>query len=196
MRVEAMRDGVPVAAADAALPVSYAPEFRHVSADPGRMEQIARAGGGSVLSIDEPASAFADNLVPVSSPLPLQRLLLLIAAILLPIDVALRRLRVSLDEVRDWLRHPRRLAVSVALPLFLSRGRAAETPLPSWVPGMHARRRPVQPFMRPTRVTDVVTSAPVTPMLAREQDGETSEDDALAETLRWLAARRRGRPEG
>jgi Ca-activated chloride channel homolog len=195
MRVEALRDGVPVAAADAALPVSYAPEFRRVSADPGRMEQIARAGGGSVLSIDEPASAFADNLAPVSSPLPLQRLLLLIAAILLPIDVALRRLRVSFDEVRDWLRHPRRLAVSVALPSFLSRGRAAETPLPSWVPGMHARRRAVQPFMRPTRVTDVVTSAPVTPMLAREQDGETSEDDALAETLRWLAARRRGRPE-
>src|SRR5262249_61453643 len=129
----------------------------------GRVEQTAGAGAGSVLSTDEPASAFADNLVPVSSPLPLQRLLLLIAAILLPIDVALRRLRVSLDEVRDWLRHPRRLAVSVALPLFLSRGRAAGTPLPSWVPGRHPRRRPGQPVTRPPRPTAGVASAPRDP---------------------------------
>ena len=195
MRVEAQRDGVAVAAADAALPVSYAAEFRRVSGDPGRMEQIARAGGGLVLGTDKPAAAFANDLAPVTSPLPLQRLLLLFAAILLPIDVALRRLRVSFDEIKDWLRHPGRVGVTVALPSFLSRAGTPETPLPTWLPGLRTRPKPVQPLIRPLS-GDLITSSAVTPALAREQDGDTSDDDALAETLRWLAARRRGRPEG
>src|SRR6266545_2848120 len=177
MRVEAQRDGVAVAAADAALPVSYAAEFRRVSGDPGRMEQIARAGGGLVLGTDKPAAAFANDLAPVTSPLPL------------------RRLRVSFDEIKDWLQHPGRVGVTVALPSFLSRAGTPETPLPTWLPGLRTRPKPVQPLIRPLS-GDVITSSAVTPALAREQDGGTSDDDALAETLRWLAARRRGRPEG
>ena len=117
------------------------------------------------------------------------------AAILLPIDVALRRLRVSFDEIKDWLRHPGRVGVTVALPSFLSRAGTPETPLPTWLPGLRTRPKPVQPLSRPLR-TEVITSSAVTPALAREQDGDTSDEDALAETLRWLAARRRGRPEG
>ncbi|HET6319768.1 MAG TPA: VWA domain-containing protein [Chloroflexota bacterium] len=195
MRVEAQRDGAPVAAADAALPVSYAAEFRRVSADPARMEQIARAGGGRVLSLDEPAAAFADDLAPVTSPLPLQYWLLLFAAVLLPMDVALRRLRISFSEIGDWLRHPRRLGIVLALPTFFGRGAAPSVPLPTWVPGMRSRPRPVQPLIRPMG-SEVITKSAVTPALAREQDGDNADDDALAETLRWLAARRRGRPEG
>jgi uncharacterized membrane protein/uncharacterized protein YegL len=195
MHVEAQQDGVPVAAADAALPVSYAAEFRRVSADPARMEQIARAGGGQVLSLDQPGAAFADDLAPVTSPLPLQYWLLLFAAVLLPIDVALRRLRLSFVDVGDWLRHPRRLDVRLALPWFLARRRVADVPLPTWVPGLQRRPRST-PTAGRSLAGDAISSSAVTPALAREQDGDSSEDDALADTLRWLAARRRGRPEG
>ncbi len=196
-RVEARRDGSSVAAADAALPVSYSAEFRRVSADPGRMEQIARAGGGSVLSIDVPGDAFAANLAPVRSPLPLQRLLLLLAAILLPIDVALRRLRISPSELRDWLGHPRQILEHLAVPAFLSRSSSPDLPKPSWLPGMKPiKRGPPRPA-RPAGTSPVVSAGPATPYLARQADDDAAppDEDPLAETLRWLAARRRGRPE-
>jgi Mg-chelatase subunit ChlD len=197
IRAEAARDGASVAAADAALPVSYAAEFRRVSTDPGRLEQIARAGGGRLLPLNTPAAAFGDDLAPVTSPLPLQRWLLLLAAILLPIDVALRRLRLSLAEIGDWLRHPRPVAVS--LPAFVTRAAAGSgDPLhaPSWLPGMGARA-PARQYTWPNlrNAGDSVTSSAVTPALAREQETSDPDEDALAETLRWLAARRRGRPE-
>jgi Ca-activated chloride channel family protein len=196
MRVEASRDGVAVAAADAALPVSYAAEFRRVSADPGRLEQIARAGGGQALSLDAPAAAFADDLAPVTSPLPLSHWLLLIAAVLLPIDVALRRLRIASGEISDWLRHPRKVPLALALPGFLARRPDERFARPVWLPGM--RPRVWSASVRPMPSPQVVTSSAVTPAMAREEetDGTPSDEDALAETLRWLAARRRGRPEG
>jgi hypothetical protein len=197
VRVEASRDGAPVAATDAALPVSYAAEFRRVSADTSRLEQIARAGGGGVLSVDGPAQAFADNLAPVRSPLPLQSLLLLIAAILLPIDVALRRLRISPSEIADWVRRPRRLDVGFALPSWLTRTEGERLPAPAWLPGMRRIRRPPQRPVRPGMPTSVTSVGPATPALARqnEDEGQPADEDPLAETLRWLAARRRGRPE-
>jgi Mg-chelatase subunit ChlD len=197
VRVEAQRDGETVAASDAALPVSYAAEFRRVSVDASRLEQIARAGGGGVLSVDAPSGAFADNLAPVRSPLPLQHLLLLIAAILLPIDVALRRLRISPSEIADWVRQPRRLDVTLALPRWLTRTEADALPRPSWLPGMRPiRRAPPRPA-RAGGATSVVSSGPATPALARQAEDESApaDEDPLAETLRWLAARRRGRPE-
>ena len=54
-RVQQTRDGALAAAADAGLPVAYAAEFRRVSTDPARMQQIALAGGGAVLDVATPA---------------------------------------------------------------------------------------------------------------------------------------------
>lgn len=169
------------ASAEAGLPVSYSAEYRQVSPDTRRMDQIARAGGGHVLF--GPRAAFADDLAPVTTPLPLERWLLLLAAALLPVDVALRRLRVSWADVMEWLRHPRRLGIGLprwhAEPLLQT---------PSWLPGMTPRRRP------PPRVAQLrrtpVTSGAVTPGLARQSEPDLSDEDALAATLRWLAERR------
>src|SRR5205823_8296350 len=126
VHVDEQRDGASVATAEAGLPVSYPAEFRQVVSDNRRMEQIASAGGGHVLLA--PADAFAADLPPVTSPLPLQRVLILIAAILLPLEVGLRRLRLSPLDILDWLRHPRR--VSVGLPRW-----SPEMPIqpPAWV---------------------------------------------------------------
>jgi len=193
VRVEERRDGAVAAAAETGFPVSYAAEYRHVSADPQRLERIARAGGGHVLG--SPAAAFADDLPPMSSPLPLDRALLLLAAALLPIDVALRRLRVSPAEVRDWLRQPRRSSIPVHLGWPWAAA-GATPPAAAWAPGRPARwlARARRSAAGQTRLT----AGPATPALAREAEAGTgretepgaADEDALGETLRWLRARR------
>jgi hypothetical protein len=178
-------DGSAVASAEAGLPVAYSPEFRRVSADTRRLDQIARAGGGHVLAT--PAAAFADDLPPVSTPLPLERSFLLLAALLLPLDVALRRLRITPADVLGWLRHPRRLALAIPRLPWSERW---DPYLPApWIPGQARRRRVVPPRQTvPIRPPQMTSS--VTPGLARQTQDELSEDDALAATLRWLAERR------
>lgn len=186
VHVEGQRDGVAIGAAEAGLPVSYAAEFRRVTADTRRMDQIARAGGGQPLVT--PAGAFADDLLPVNTPLPLQRVLLLLAAILLPIEVGLRRLRISPFDVWDWLRHPRR----VALDLPWAAGGLQPA---AWMPGAWRTHRapPPVPIVRPF-YSEATLGAPLTPRLARQDDADSSdgEEEALAATLKWLAARRGG----
>ena len=187
VRVDEQRDGASVGAAEAGLPVSYPAEFRQVVPDVRRLEQIARAGGGHVLPA--PAAAFADDLPPITTPLPLQRILLVLAALLLPLDIALRKLRLSPADLVEWLRHPRRVALG--LPRW-----SPELPaqMPTWAPGAWSARRTPPPPLRRIRA-EPTYSAQVTPGLARETqvDGETDEDDALGATLRWLAARRGSR---
>jgi hypothetical protein len=163
VRVEERRDGDLVAAASAGLPVAYAAEYRRVAADPARLGEIAAAGGGHALV--SPAAAFADDLPPVSSPLPLTRILLALAAVLLPVELALRRLRTWRDaqpQTIAWTPPPRPAAVNQPAP-----ENVAANP----------------------RV-----AAPVAPAVAREVDPGLGpdEEDALAYTLRWLATRRRG----
>jgi len=185
VRVDEQRDGVAVGTAEAGLPVSYAAEFRQVTADTRRMEQIARAGGGHVLP--EPASAFADDLAPISVPLPLQPILLAIAAILLPLEIAIRRLRVSPTDLLEWLRHPGR--IPLALPRW-----STEAPVlqGGWRPGIWGPRRQLPRVTRPFYSSEPTLGAHATPVLARETDVDAAdtEQDALGATLKWLAARR------
>ena len=137
--------------------------------------------------LTSPAAAFADDLAPITTPLPLQRVFLVIAAILLPLDVALRRLRLSPADLVDWLRHPHRVALG--LPRW-----APELPaqMPAWAPGAWAARRTPPPALRHVPRSEPSFSSNVTPGLARqtETDGAAADDDALGATLRWLAARR------
>jgi Ca-activated chloride channel homolog len=192
-RVQQTRDGALVAAADAGLPVAYAAEFRRVSADPARMQQIALAGGGAVLDEAAPALSFADNLAPVTSPIPLERTLLAVAALLLPIDIALRRLRVSPAEALGLLRHPRTFLGALRFPWRSSASAVAERP--AWVPRVPRRAAP--PPVRNPAPDQVPLSATASPAVARQAEDEAvpNDDDALAETLRWLASRRRTTPD-
>ena len=185
VRADEQRDGAAVGTAEAGLPVSYPAEFRQVTPDTQRLEQIARAGGGHVLT--DPSAAFADDLPPISVPLPLQRILIAIAAVLLPVEIAIRRLRISLVDLVDWLRHPRRLPL--ALPRWSTRGQVQPA---AWTPGAWAARRPVPRVTRPFYTSEPTLSGHATPGLARETDieGADNEQDALGATLKWLAARR------
>jgi len=74
------------------LVVPYSPEFSSSSTDTHFLNQLAHAGDGSVLNPNDTASAFSTNLPPVYASLSIVFWLFAIAALLLPVDIALRRL--------------------------------------------------------------------------------------------------------
>jgi len=53
---------------------------------------LCDTNGGTLLGPNDTAAAFASNLLPVSAAIPITFLLLTLAALLLPIDIAARRL--------------------------------------------------------------------------------------------------------
>jgi hypothetical protein len=74
------------------LVVPYSSEFSSSGTDTHFLNQLAHAGDGSVLRPNDTASAFSTNLPPVYAPLSIVFWLFAIAALLLPVDIALRRL--------------------------------------------------------------------------------------------------------
>src|SRR5207247_2440738 len=74
------------------LVVPYSPEFSSSGTDIHFLNQLAHADGGSVLNPNNTASAFSENLHPVYKSLSIIFWLFAIAALLLPIDIAIRRL--------------------------------------------------------------------------------------------------------
>ncbi|GAW92361.1 chloride channel [Calderihabitans maritimus] len=95
-----LREGEKVIAAQSTgLAIPYSPEFRMRGTDPDFLHAIAEAGGGAVIS--EPREAFATNLAPVRGRTDWWPFFLMLAAFLLPFDVAVRRLWFSKE---DWWR--------------------------------------------------------------------------------------------
>ena len=111
--------------AQSSLVVPYPAEYKMTGVDLACLNEIARAGGGNILSA--PEEAFAPNLSPVRAGRDLTSLLLILAGLLWFFDVAGRRLSFGSEE---------RLALKkawgiVKRRLFLrSRRRFAEPSLP------------------------------------------------------------------
>src|SRR5438874_1559825 len=74
------------------LVVPYSPEFSSSGTDMRFLNELAHAGDGNVLNPNDTASAFSTNLPPVYASLSIVFWLFAIAALLLPVDIALRRL--------------------------------------------------------------------------------------------------------
>jgi Mg-chelatase subunit ChlD len=104
-------DGAESVAQTAGWVLSYSPEYRSLQADPAAMLRLASLTGGHATTGD-PAEAFAHTLQTRNATRPAWPWLLLLAAILLPFDVGVRRLVVSR---RDVLNAGRRLAAWVRL---------------------------------------------------------------------------------
>ena len=86
--------------------VPYAPEYRTTGADQHLLNDVTAIGGGTLLN--DPARSFADNVPAVYAPRPLTPLLLLLALLLLPFDVGVRRLLIDAADLRAWLAALRR----------------------------------------------------------------------------------------
>jgi uncharacterized membrane protein len=87
------------------LVVPYSPEFRTQGTDIRFLRLLAHDGDGTLLNPRDPSVAFTQSLPPVSAAIPIAFLLLMLAALLLPIDVGLRRLSgvESLVAAYRWL---------------------------------------------------------------------------------------------
>lgn len=112
VRVTVTSHGRAVHATTAGLVVPYSPEYRFVGTDLRFLTELARAGGGTVL---RDASAVAGLPVPsVRDSVDLAPWLLAVAALLLPLDVAVRRLAFRPGDAAAWAevvrRKPRRAA--------------------------------------------------------------------------------------
>jgi hypothetical protein len=80
--------------------VPYSPEYRDLGTDPNTLAAIARAGGGTVIT--DLAQVFSLPVPATRAAQPLDELLLILAIILFPIDVALRRLILRVEDVPAW----------------------------------------------------------------------------------------------
>ncbi|HLJ67399.1 MAG TPA: VWA domain-containing protein, partial [Chloroflexota bacterium] len=109
-------------AGETGLDVPYSAEYRTTGTDLPFIRALASAGGGSVVS--GPDSAWQDNLASVNARQSLAAWLWLLALLLLPIDIGIRRLvvtRADLAAIRDAIAGFRRPSLSGA-PLFAPLG--------------------------------------------------------------------------
>ncbi len=87
------------------LVVPYSPEYKDLAANEFLMTQMAQAGGGSVAA--NPSQVFGGNRPGVFASIELLQTLILIAMLLFPFDVAVRRLALSRDDfvrANNWIR--------------------------------------------------------------------------------------------
>lgn len=83
--------------------VSYSPEYLRFRSDPITLKQIQQQTGGRTLDRSSPASDVFTNRQPRSSTRPVFDWLLISLAILLPIDVAIRRIHIDWPLLREVL---------------------------------------------------------------------------------------------
>jgi uncharacterized membrane protein len=82
------------------LVVPFSPEYRDLGTDTATLKAIAQAGGGQLLT--DVSKVFALPLPSVRAAQPLSELLLIIAILLFPLDIALRRLVFRLEDAPAW----------------------------------------------------------------------------------------------
>ncbi len=164
------------------LVVPYSPEYLSQGTDTAFLQLLARAGGGKLLAPNNTTTAFTQNLAPVSSVLPITFLLLALAALLLPIDIAARRLS-SLEFLTVGYRWLLALLRPGTVQLATSTGQNKETPLVAPLGSLRAQRE-----ARRSRVTQVQPPPVIRETLKVKPTEEKSSIPALQETPEFSVA--------
>jgi hypothetical protein len=156
LRVTEREGGVIKHANTTGLAVPYSPEYRDLGTDLASLTAIARAGGGTVLT--DAAMAFKVPVPKVQAARPLSELLLVLAILLFPIDIALRRLIFRMEDLPVW-QAALRPAPAPAAP-----AEATVARLRDRVEGVRAQRRTTQKPPIPPKPDD-----PTGELLARRR---------------------------
>ncbi len=85
--------------------LSYSPEYQRIDPDPDLLLRLSAVGNGQVSS-PRPEEVFKHDLKATRASQPIAPWLLLIAALLLPFDIAVRRLIITKHDVRlmrEWV---------------------------------------------------------------------------------------------
>ncbi|GAB4579419.1 MAG: VWA domain-containing protein [Anaerolineales bacterium] len=107
-------DGTQTVADLAGWVQAYSPEYRTLQADPDELLNLMTITGGRITTGD-PAEAFAHTLIAPADTRPIWPWLLTLAALLLPFDIAVRRLAIDRrDLTRAWQRMIGRLTPAPA----------------------------------------------------------------------------------
>jgi uncharacterized membrane protein len=114
------------------LVVPYSPEYRDLGTDVATLKAIAQAGGGVLLT--DISQAFRVPVPSVQAARPISEILLVLAILLFPLDVALRRLIFRLEDMPAW-RTALQRAPAAAVP-----AEATVTRLRERVEGVRAAR--------------------------------------------------------
>lgn len=167
--------------------VPYSPEYRPSPVDAAFLGRLAEAAGGA--GLNQPAEAFARNLPRDRGRTDAWPLLLALAAVLMPIDVAARRLFVSradLAALRDrLLPRPKPGAVPASTET-MDRLRSRKERLERSRPGPATQA----PAAQVSRTAPPATATPA-PKTGDKPGEEPGGDGDLGSRL--LAAKRRGR---
>ena len=180
------KNGQVVGQADAAVSVPYSPEYLVLGRDDALLRQVAQLGGGVVLA--RPGSAWAQRPLPVPVSSDVFWLLVLLAALIWPLDVAVRRITLSPRQlVANAValvteRRARDLEVSVPEELFLLR---------EWWANPRRRRPAAPPPV--VAAAEEEPAAEQAPTAARAAE-ERKQEEALS--ARLLEARRKRRSQG
>ncbi|HEX6288194.1 MAG TPA: glutamine amidotransferase, partial [Herpetosiphonaceae bacterium] len=103
VQVSGQNQGQPIGQQMVGMVVPYSPEYRQQQSNPALLQRVAQETGGKAL--ETPAAAFEHNLAAVRRAQEISWPLLLLVALLLPLDIAVRRLslrRRDLTEARAW----------------------------------------------------------------------------------------------
>jgi uncharacterized membrane protein len=163
------------------LSVAYPPEYQAVRPNTTLLNQLAETTGGQVLT--NPVQAFRPSGSPGESIRDLWPFLLLLASLLLPLDIAVRRLALPFAEI--WA------AALARLPRFRRRA-AAPAPQAQAIGQLHLAKRSATPTASemPERV-EVPAAAPPSPKPAPERGPAEPGAAPLSTTQRLLDAKRK-----
>ena len=137
------------------LSVAYPPEYGDVTSNDGLLAALADAGGGQLL--DDPAEVFVPRGEPARAPRDVWQALLILALMLFPIDIAVRRLIVDRGRWRSWLNRGRGRAVPEPQATAMDRLLARKSQVRDRRPAPRPERAPEPP---PTKLSGTVTEAP------------------------------------
>jgi Mg-chelatase subunit ChlD len=181
VQIAGAKDGQVVGQETAGMVVPYSPEYRQGQSNPALLDGLAQASGGQHLS--QPPEAFRPLANSVSRAQEIALPLLLLALLLLPIDIGVRRLMLRRSDFAG---------------------------APGWVGGLTARPKPIttaNPQMedlrrakaRAAQRTDrgaVAEAPPSTEAPAVAPPAQVDADDAAIERLRAARDRARRRARG
>jgi Mg-chelatase subunit ChlD len=186
-------------AENAGWALSYSPEYRNLQGDRRTLEKISALSNGAPLSIDSSgAEIFRHDLPPARSASPAWPGLLTLAALLLPFDIAVRRLLLGpkdahrlLDNLRARLRPaaPAEVQHSAGMTTLLQTKQRVNENLAPVISEKQMPGLPVAPASEPKpapQPAPVPQSPP--PTLARDDSSSTSTVNSL------LSAKRNRRP--
>jgi Ca-activated chloride channel homolog len=181
LHVVLLRGSTAAGQSDVAVVVPYSPEYLDLGRDDASLQQFARVGG-SLLT--KPAAAWSLPALPVPTSSDIFWFLLLVVAILWPLDIALRRLTMSRAQavaaVRALAAFRRPPDIEVETPPELARLRSRVAP--------YRRRGAATPPPPVISAGEASKSRP-------PEDGP-DEEEAEALSARLLEARRKRRGSG